>query len=72
LIDTQTPQDIYFELPQLHGDDHLSGKIPAYRIYGWDILDDLRDLGFEASAVRIRDAAHGIYDERYFIARRPA
>jgi len=72
LVDTSTADDIYLEPPQLHGDDHLSGKIPAYRIYGLELLDDLRSLGFVASMIRIQSALNGIFDGVYFIARRPA
>jgi SAM-dependent methyltransferase len=72
LVDTSSGDDIYLEPPQLHGDDHLSGKIPAYRIYGLELLDDLRSLGFVASMVRIQSVLNGIFDGVYFIARRPA
>jgi SAM-dependent methyltransferase len=72
LIDTSTPDDIYLDLPQLHGDDHFGSGIPAYRIYGWDFLDHLRDIGFEARTVRVSEGVNGIYDERYFVARRAA
>ena len=72
LVDTSTDEDIYLEPPQLHGDDHLTGRIPAYRIYGRDLLDDLKQAGFEASLVRVNCAATGIFDGRYFVARRPA
>lgn len=72
LIDTGTAADLYLQPPQYHGDDHLSVRIPAYRIYGWDLLDALRALGFESSAVLVEASKNGIYGERYFIARRPA
>jgi SAM-dependent methyltransferase len=72
LIDASSPRDIYLELPQIHGDDHLTGGVPAYRIYGMDLLDDLRAVGFDASLVRVNSAAGGIYNGLYFIARRPS
>jgi hypothetical protein len=72
LIDASSPRDIYLELPQIHGDDHLTGGVPAYRIYGMDLLDDLRAVGFDASVVRVNSAACGIYNGLYFIARRPS
>jgi hypothetical protein len=72
LIDTATSEDIYLEPPQMHGDDHLEGMVPAYRIYGLDLLDQLRACGFEAEVVWIDAADRGIYNASYFIARRPA
>ena len=71
LIDTSTPVDIYLEPPQMHGDDNLSKGVPAYRIYGLDLLDDLRRLGFEADLVRIDSNESGIFNGSYFTARRP-
>jgi SAM-dependent methyltransferase len=71
LIDSGSGEDIYLEPPQFHGDAHFSGKIPVYRIYGTDLLDDLRTFGFEADMVRIQDSGSGIFDGLYFIARRP-
>jgi SAM-dependent methyltransferase len=71
LIDASSPRDIYLELPQIHGDDHLTGGIPAYRIYGVDLLDSLRAHGFEATYVRVNSAESGIYNGLYFVARRP-
>jgi SAM-dependent methyltransferase len=72
LIDTTSDVDIYLEPPQLHGDDHLAGKVPAYRIYGMDLLDNLVADGFEASLVNIKDRQSGIFNGTYFVARRPA
>jgi SAM-dependent methyltransferase len=71
MIDTGSSQEIYLEPPQIHGDDHLTGGIPAYRIFGMDILDDLTTFGFEAKTVRVSASANGIFDGQYFIARRP-
>jgi SAM-dependent methyltransferase len=72
LIDTTTGEDIYLEPAQMHGDDHLKGAVPAYRIYGMDLLDDLRASGFEADLVHVHAAENGIYNAAYFVARRPA
>jgi hypothetical protein len=72
LIDTSTGEDIYLEPPQIHGDDHLSGGIPAYRIFGMDLLDHLRAAGFEADLVHIPSGVNGIYGGSYFRARRPS
>ena len=71
LIDTSSPVDIYLEPAQMHGDDNLTKGVPAYRIYGLDLLDDLRRLGFEADLVRIKANDNGIFDGCYFTARRP-
>ena len=72
MIDTSSSQELYLEPPQLHGDDHLTGGIPAYRIFGQDILEGLAKFGFEAKSVRVEAGANGIFDGQYFIARRPA
>jgi Methyltransferase domain len=71
MIDTSSSQELYLEPPQLHGDDHLTGGIPAYRIFGMDILDDLATFGFDAKSVRVNAGLNGIFDGQYFIARRP-
>jgi SAM-dependent methyltransferase len=71
LIDTSSAEDIYLEPPQFHGDDHLLGKIPAYRVYGMDLLDDLRASGFEAALVKVKDRQSGIFNGAFFVARRP-
>ena len=72
LIDTSGDEDVYLEPPQLHGDDHFNGGIPAYRIYGLDLVDNLKVLGFEARIVHVQDAASGIFSEDYLTARRPS
>jgi ubiquinone/menaquinone biosynthesis C-methylase UbiE len=70
LVDTTTPDDIYLDLPQIHG-DRLTGGIIAYRINGMEMLDELRALGYQVSAQRVRRPDLGILEGLYFRASRP-
>jgi SAM-dependent methyltransferase len=70
LVDTTTPDDIYLDLPQIHG-DRLTGGIIAYRINGMEMLDELRGLGYQVAARRVRRPDLGIFEGLYFRASRP-
>lgn len=46
--------------PEYHGDP-VSGGVPCYHHFGWDLLDALRDAGFaDAIACRVQDADGGL------------
>jgi SAM-dependent methyltransferase len=70
LIDTSSSKDIYLEPPQVHGDS-ITGGIVAYRVYARDLLDTLRSVGFEANMFSVKARQNGIFEGRYFSARRP-
>jgi len=59
--------------PEYHG-DRLRGRraVLAFRTYGLDILDRLRDAGFEAWLERIDDRAHAITGGKVVVGRKPA
>lgn len=70
LIDTSTEADVFVETPQIHG-DNISSGVPAYRVFGRDVLDEMRLIGYEASLRRFSDQDSGIFDGFYFLARKP-
>lgn len=46
--------------PEFHGDP-LSGGVPCFYHFGWDLLDAMRDAGFsEAVACRVQDPQRGL------------
>jgi SAM-dependent methyltransferase len=45
--------------PEYHGDP-VSGGVLCYHHFGWALLDDMREAGFSAAAVRVSDAAAGL------------
>jgi hypothetical protein len=54
----------------IHGDPHASSGIIAHRIYGQQLLNDLRDIGYEVFFKEIEDPAHGIFGGDVFLAGR--
>ena len=46
--------------PEFHGDP-ISGGVPCFHHFGWDLLDALRAAGFaQAEACRVHDPARGL------------
>ena len=46
--------------PEYHGDP-LAGRVPCFHHFGWDLLDAMREAGFDqAEAVRVFDPARGL------------
>jgi len=56
----------------MDGDDPLKGAVPADRIYGMDLLDDLRPARFKADLVRVDATHNSLYSPCYLTARRSA
>jgi SAM-dependent methyltransferase len=52
----------------IHGDPHANSGILAHRIYGLQLLDDLRALGYKAIFKDLNQAAHGIFGGDLFVA----
>jgi SAM-dependent methyltransferase len=67
LIDTATEVDIPLEPLHVHGDP-IRGGIKAYRIYGVELLEQLRTLGFDAQLRRVDDPAAGIFGGDVIVA----
>jgi SAM-dependent methyltransferase len=59
--------------PEYHG-DRLRGRraVLAFRTYGLDILDRLRDAGFEAWVERVNEPRHAIRDGKVVVGRKRA
>jgi SAM-dependent methyltransferase len=70
LVDTGTAEDVFLEPPHYHGDP-ISGKILAYRIYGRDLIEHLREVGFEPRFEKSELATEGIFAGECFIAAKP-
>ncbi len=70
LIDTTTEVDIPLEPLHVHGDP-IRGGIKAYRIYGAELLDQLRTIGFQARLRRIDDPDAGIFGGDVIVATLP-
>lgn len=46
--------------PEYHGDP-LAGSVPCFHHFGWDLLEAMREAGFDrAEAVRVSDPARGL------------
>jgi SAM-dependent methyltransferase len=50
----------HFGAPEFHGDP-ISGGVPCFHHFGWDLCDALRAAGFsDVAACRVRDPAQGL------------
>lgn len=68
LIDPVTDEHLV-NRPHIHGDPQLRSEgIKSYRVFGRDIVDDLRKAGLEPSFTAVREPATGIFDGDLFIA----
>lgn len=58
-------------MPEFHGDP-LSGAVPCFHHFAWDLLQAMREAGFgDAKACRVRDTARGLPQGQWvFRARR--
>lgn len=70
LIDTSSRTDVYLTRPHYHGDP-ITGGILAYRIYGRELIDELRTIGFEVQFLWLNVAAEGIFAGDCFVASKP-
>lgn len=54
-------------IPEFHGDP-LSGGVPCFHHFGWQLLQDLRYAGFtQVDACRVQDPVHGIPQGQWVI-----
>ncbi len=60
----------HFGEPEFHGDP-LSGGVPCFHHFGWDLLDKMRAAGFsDAEACRVRDPARGLPQAQWVLRAR--
>lgn len=64
---------VHLREPEYHG-DRLRGRraVLAFRTYGLDILQRLRDAGFDAWLERIDEPRHAIVQGKVVVGRKPA
>jgi len=65
LVRPEGDKDIFLEPPQYHAEHTL-----VYRIYGRDLLDRLRDLGFSVTRLHMAIQEYGISEQDTFLARK--
>ncbi len=70
-VDTSGDEDVHIHPPRYHG-DKIRGKILAYRMFGIDIYDLLKSIGFETKVnfPRYVDRKYGIFDSHVFISKK--
>jgi SAM-dependent methyltransferase len=54
----------------LHGDPHANSGILAYRIYGQQLMDDLREIGYDVRFENLENPAQGVFGGDMFLARK--
>jgi hypothetical protein len=62
----------FFLERHMHGDPHASRGIIAHRIYGQQLLSDLREMGYDVRFEHIESPAQGIFGGDLFLARKRA
>jgi len=71
LIDPVTDEHLV-DRPHIHGDPQLRSEgIKSYRVFGRDIVDDVRQAGLEARFTVVREPPTGIFDGDLFLAGHP-
>jgi SAM-dependent methyltransferase len=70
LVDTSSSRDIFLTTPHFHGDP-ITGGILAYRIYGRELIDELRAIGFNVQFFWLDLPAEGIFGGDCFVATKP-
>lgn len=70
-VDTDGPSDIEILPPEYHGEKN-GRKILAYRTFGLDLLDFLKNVGFETVVdfSKFVDEKNGIFDSYAFISKK--
>jgi SAM-dependent methyltransferase len=70
-VDTSGNDDVHLLPPEYHGDP-LRGTILAYRTFGIDLFEQLREIGFETRVEfsTFADRRWGIFDSSVFISRK--
>jgi len=68
VVDPEDPtRDEHLLEPEYHGDANSpEDRALAYRVYGLDLDDDLRRLGFTVDYLRVDDPEHGIVNSEVF------
>jgi SAM-dependent methyltransferase len=69
LVDSHGPTDLPLEPPHLHGDP-IRGRILSYRIFGRQLINDLAEVGLDASFRRVSAPDAGVFNGDVFVARR--
>jgi SAM-dependent methyltransferase len=70
LIDPVTDEPLVLPM-HLHGDP-LRGQIKSYRVFGRDLVDDLRAAGLDARLLRLDRPSVGVFGGDVFVAERVA
>jgi SAM-dependent methyltransferase len=70
-VDTTGNEDVHLLPPEYHGDP-LRGTILAYRTFGIDLFEQLKEIGFETRVEfsTLADRRSGIFDSSVFISRK--
>ncbi|WP_243713963.1 class I SAM-dependent methyltransferase [Nostoc sp. 106C] len=70
-VDTSGKEDIHLLPPEYHG-DKIRGKILAYRTFGIDIFDLLKNIGFvtKIDFSNYLDRKNGIFDSYVFCSKK--
>lgn len=69
LVDPETDEDL-IDVPHIHGDPELRQEgIRAYRVFGRDLVEDLRRCGLAAEFRDVRRPEVGIFGGDLFVAR---
>ena len=70
-VNTAGPSDIEILPPEYHGEKN-GKKILAYRTFGLDLFDFLKDLGFETVVdfSKLADQKNGIFDSYAFLSKK--
>jgi len=70
-VDTDGPSDIEILPPEYHGEKN-GRKILAYRTFGLDLLDFLKNIGFETVVdfSKFGDQKNGIFDSYAFLSKK--
>jgi hypothetical protein len=70
-VDTTQAEDIFLLPPEYHGDS-VGGRTLAYRMYGIDLLETLREIGFttEIRLSDLSDMKFGIVNSFVFVSQK--
>jgi len=68
-VDTSGDQDVHLLPPEYHG-DAIRGTILAYRTFGIDLFEQLKEIGFETKVAfsTFSDRRFGIFDSSVFVS----
>ena len=71
-IDTSREEDVYLLPKEYHGDGSRNGKIISYRTFGCNIIELLRNYGFETNIYLStkEDQKYGIYGSSVLVSKK--